>query len=141
MSQHIIRDSNGQIEKILDDKEYAKHQKIGCFKKTIFYLCLSLLVVYGKFTNDNKGKTRQKESSSQVLESISSPSTENEMEEAPQIEEKNADNPSDMKRTSIVQEEGETMAEYETESDVSDNSSPPHKLSRKERRALRRQSR
>ena len=27
MAQHVIRDSNGRIEKILDDKEYSEHKK------------------------------------------------------------------------------------------------------------------
>ena len=45
MAQHIIRDSKGRIDKILNDQEYAEHQKIGCYVKLIVYGILIIVAI------------------------------------------------------------------------------------------------
>ena len=37
MTQHIIRDSKGRVEKILNDQEYAEYEKRGCYSNIIFW--------------------------------------------------------------------------------------------------------
>ena len=37
MAQHIIRDSKGRVEKILNDQEYAEYEKRGCYSNIIFW--------------------------------------------------------------------------------------------------------
>ena len=52
MALHVIRDNEGRMEKILDDKEYDSYQKRkGCFQ---FLLAAALigLAVYGSTTQE-----------------------------------------------------------------------------------------
>ena len=37
MAQHIIRDSKGRVEKILNDQEYSEYEKRGCYSNIIFW--------------------------------------------------------------------------------------------------------
>ena len=57
MAQYIIRDSKGRVEKILNDKEYAEHQKTGCLTK-IFLFIISIIVVIAIAINGDNSKNK-----------------------------------------------------------------------------------
>lgn len=47
MAFHVIRDKEGRMEKILDDKEYDSYQKRkGCFQ-FLFFVAIVGLIIYG----------------------------------------------------------------------------------------------
>ena len=62
MAQYIIRDSKGRAERILNDKEYAEHQKVGCISK-LFLLIISaiitvLVIVYAEKEEKKSGSVK-----------------------------------------------------------------------------------
>lgn len=57
MAQHIIRDSKGRVEKILNDKEYAEHQNKGClFKIFLFIIFIIIVIALAINGENNEGK-------------------------------------------------------------------------------------
>ena len=46
MAQHIIRDSKGRVEKILNDKEYAEHQRNGCYTTLIVGAIIGIIIFF-----------------------------------------------------------------------------------------------
>lgn len=70
MAQHIIRDSKGRVEKILDDKEYAKYNnKQGCYSIIIAsFIIISLVYAYNS-DKDTPSKSKSEVSSESHHES------------------------------------------------------------------------
>ncbi len=141
MAQHIIRDSKGRVEKILDDKEYAEYQKWGCYTKTILFILVCIIAIIFWSNNDGGSKDKGRtETSSQVMDSGAASSEETQTESAPPLENESVGTSSVVEETSVMQEEQATsVPDVEKFSD--DDSQPEIKLSRKERRALRRAQR
>ena len=53
MALHVIRDEKGRMEKILDDKEYDRHQaRKGCFQ-FLFFVAIVGLIIYGSATQES----------------------------------------------------------------------------------------
>lgn len=58
MALHVIRDEKGRIEKILDDKEYDRHQaRKGCFQ-FLFFVAIVGLIIYGSATQESDGPSK-----------------------------------------------------------------------------------
>ncbi len=139
MAQHIIRDSKGRVEKILDDREYAEYQKWGCYTKTILFACILAIIVWATKDGGSKEKGRTV-TSSQVINSGAASSKEAQTETVPAMEEESVVTASVVEETSVIQEEQAASVPDVEESSV-DDSQPEIELSRKERRALRRAQR
>ncbi len=57
MALHVIRDKEGRMEKILDDKEYDRHQtRKGCFQ-FLFFVAIVGLIIYGSTTQKSDGSS------------------------------------------------------------------------------------
>ena len=57
MALHIIRDKEGRMEKILDDKEYDSYQmRKGCFQ-LLFFVAFVVLIIYGSATQESDGSS------------------------------------------------------------------------------------
>ncbi len=57
MALHIIRDKEGRMEKILDDKEYDSYQmRKGCFQ-FLFFVAFVVLIIYGSATQESDGSS------------------------------------------------------------------------------------
>lgn len=57
MALHVIRDEKGRMEKILDDKEYDRHQaRKGCFQ-FLFFVAIVGLTIYGSATQKSDGSS------------------------------------------------------------------------------------
>lgn len=57
MALHVIRDEKGRMEKILDDKEYDRHQaRKGCFQ-FLFFVAIVGLIIYGSATQESDGSS------------------------------------------------------------------------------------
>lgn len=141
MAQHIIRDSKGRVEKILDDKEYAEYQKWGCYAKTILFILVCIIAIIFWATNDGGSKDKGRtETSSQLMDSGAASSEETQTETAPPLDEESVGTASVAEETSVMQEEqAASVPDMEELSD--EDSQPEIELSRKERRALRRAQR
>ena len=60
MALHIIRDKEGRMEKILDDKEYDRHRtRKGCFQ-FLFFVAIVALYIYGRATQEPDGSLEVK---------------------------------------------------------------------------------
>ena len=58
MTLHIIRDKKGRMEKILDDKEYDRHQaRKGCFQ-FLFFVAIVGLTIYGSATQESDDSSK-----------------------------------------------------------------------------------
>ena len=58
MALHVIRDEKGRMEKILDDKEYDRHQaRKGCFQ-FLFFVAIVGLTIYGSATQESDGPSK-----------------------------------------------------------------------------------
>ena len=141
MAQHIIRDSKGRVEKVLDDKEYAEYQKIGCYTKTILFILVCIIAIIFWATNDGDSKEKGiTETSSQVMDSGAASSEETQTETAPSLEDESVVTSSVVEETSVLQEEQATSVP-DVEESPDDDSQSEVELSRRERRALRRAQR
>ncbi len=147
MAQYIIRDSKGRVEKILNDKEYAEHQKTGCLTKIFLFIIFIIVVIAIAINGDNnegKGgsekieKTAPKESSQLEVsttqskgqkEDADSKQQQPSAETTPLLE---ADMESSSESVEAVERESQDIV-----SSMTDDSEQEQHLSRKERRALR----
>jgi len=58
MALHVIRDEKGRMEKILDDKEYDRHQaRKGCFQ-FLFFVAIVGLTIYGSATQESDDSSK-----------------------------------------------------------------------------------
>lgn len=58
MTLHIIRDKKGRMEKILDDKEYDRHQaRKGCFQ-FLFFVAFVGLTIYSSATQESDDSSK-----------------------------------------------------------------------------------
>ncbi len=141
MAQHIIRDSKGRVEKILDDREYAEYQKWGCYAKTILFILVCIIAIIFWATNDGGSKDKGRiETSSQKMDSGTATSNEAQTESVHPLEDESVLTASVVEETPVIQEEQAASVPDVEESSV-DDSQPEIELSRKERRALRRAQR
>lgn len=103
MALHVIRDEKGRMEKILDDKEYDRHQaRKGCFQ-FLFFVAIVGLIIYGSATQES-------DDSSEVQTEIVA-----ESEETDEIAETNAVETEDRNG---MKEEETVSAEEDFEEDV-----------------------
>lgn len=141
MAQHIIRDSKGRVEKILDDKEYAEYQKWGCYTKIILFIIVSIIAIIFFVSKDDSSKDKGRiETSSQKMDSGTATSKEAQTESVHPLEDESVGTSSVVEETPVIQEEQAASVPDVEESSV-DDSQPEIELSRKERRALRRAQR
>lgn len=104
MALHVIRDEKGRMEKILDDKEYDRHQaRKGCFQ-FLFFVAIVGLTIYGSATQESD------DSSKVQTETVA------ESEETDEIAETNAVETEDRNG---MKEEETVSAEEDFEEDVS----------------------
>ena len=147
MAQYIIRDSKGRVEKILNDKEYAEHQKTGCLTKIFLFIISIIVVIAIAINGDNnewKGgsekieRTAPKESSQ--LE-VSTPQSKGQKEDAYSKQQPSAETTplleADIESSSESVEAVERESQDIDISSMTDDSEQEQHLSRKERRALR----
>ena len=148
MAQHIIRDSKGRVEKILNDKEYAEHQNQGCLFK-IFLFIISIIVVIaiaingdnndGKGGSDKIEKAVPKEHSQ--LE-VTTPQSKGQKEDSDSKQQQPSAETTPLLEADI-ESSSESVEAVERESQdidvssMSDDSEQEQHLSRKERRALK----
>jgi cytoskeletal protein RodZ len=108
MALHIIRDKKGRMEKILDDKEYDRHQaRKGCFQ-FLFFVAIVGLTIYGSATQESD------DSSKVQTETVA------ESEETDEIAETNAVETEDrngMKEEETVSAEEDYVEEITTETE------------------------
>lgn len=134
MAQHIIRDSKGRVEKILDDKEYAEYQKHGCYGTLIVGAIIGIIILFNvnDCEGDKTGSAISSHKTEVVDEKVSSHHetirTNDDIDETVATTEEPTAEP--------TAEEHETSTEQTVESEPSTNEAEP-KLSWKERRALR----
>lgn len=103
MALHVIRDEKGRMEKILDDKEYDRHQaRKGCFQFLLFVAIVGL-IIYGRATKESDG------SSEVQTETVA------ESEKTDEIAETNAEETEDRNG---MKEEETVSAEEDFEEDV-----------------------
>ena len=58
MALHVIRDEKGRMEKILDDKEYDRHQaRKGCFQ-FLFFVAFVGLTIYSSATQESDDSSK-----------------------------------------------------------------------------------
>ena len=134
MAQHIIRDSKGRVEKILDDKEYAEYQKHGCYGTLIVGAIIGIIILFN--VNDCEGDKTGSATSSHKREVV---------EEKVSSHHETIRTNDDINETFATTEEPTaepTPEEYEVPTDQAIESEPSanepeQKLSWKERRALR----
>ena len=108
MALHVIRDEKGRMEKILDDKEYDRHQaRKGCFQ-FLFFVAIVGLIIYGSATQESD------DSSKVQTETVA------ESEETDEIAETNAVETEDrngMKEEETVSAEEDYVEEITTETE------------------------
>ena len=110
MALHIIRDKEGRMEKILDDKEYDSYQKRkGCFQ-FLFFVAIFGLIIYGSAKQKSDG-------SSEVQTETVFVETEEAVERA-ETDAVEADNTNGMKEEEAASEE-EDLEDVNTESEDS----------------------
>lgn len=142
MAQHIIRDSKGRVDRILDDKEYAEYEKSGCYANIFLFviICIGVIIYLLSTSNDAKPKGGSEPAAPfQVEYSVPPSSQEGKGEEYSTKDEDNDASPA-VEETPVVQEE-QTTSVPDVEESPADDSQPEKRLSRKERRALRRAQR
>ncbi|MBP3823677.1 MAG: hypothetical protein J6I36_09760 [Bacteroidaceae bacterium] len=110
MALHIIRDKEGRMEKILDDKEYDSYQKRkGCFQ-FLFFVAIFGLIIYGSAKQKSDG-------SSEVQTETVFVETEEAVERA-ETDAVEAENTNGMKEEEAASEE-EDLEDVNTESEDS----------------------
>lgn len=110
MALHIIRDKEGRMEKILDDKEYDSYQmRKGCFQ-FLFFVAFVVLIIYGSATQESDG-------SSEVQTETVFVETEEAVERA-ETDAVEAENTNGMKEEEAASEE-EDFEDVNTESEDS----------------------
>ena len=136
MAQHIIRDSKGRVEKILNDQEYSEYEKQGCYSNIIFWGVLIIGIFALIYFLDKKEVKTESTTSNNKIEVIDekSPSQSSTVSTNSTMEE------TDINADELTAEP--TSEEYDSPSEPTFESTPSadepeHKLSRKERRALR----
>lgn len=141
MAQHIIRDSKGRVDKILNDKEYAEYQKWGCYAKTILFILVCIIAIIFWATNDGGSKDKGRiETSSQKMDSGTATSKEAQTESVHPLEDESVVTSSVVEETSVIQEE-QAASVLDVEESSVDDSQLEIELSRNERRSLRRAQR
>ena len=141
MAQHIIRDSKGRVDKILNDKEYAEYQKWGCYAKTILFILVCIIAIIFWATKDGGSKEKGRtESSTQVMDSGAASSEETQTTSDALMENEHVGTSNVVEETPVMQEVPATSVP-DVEESPADDSQPEMELSRKERRALRRAQR
>lgn len=144
MAQHIIRDSKGRVEKILNDKEYAEHQNKGClFKIFLFIIFIIIVIALAINGENNEGKVDSEKAASKgssQLE-VSTPQSKGQKEAANSKEQQPSVETTPLLEADIESSESlETIEQESQDFDVSskiDDAEQEQHLSRKERRALR----
>ena len=136
MAQHIIRDSKGRVEKILNDQEYAEYEKRGCYSNIIFWGVLIIGIFALIYFLDKKEVKTESTTSNNKIEVIDekTPSQSSTVNTNSTLEE--TDINTDESTVEPTSEEYDSPSEPTFESTPSADE-PEHKLSRKERRALR----
>ena len=136
MAQHIIRDSKGRVEKILNDQEYSEYEKQGCYSNIIFWGVLIIGIFALIYFLDKKEVKTESTTSNNKIEVIDekSPSQSSTVSTNSTMEE------TDINADELTAEP--TSEEYDSPSEPTFESTPSadepeHKLSRKERRASR----
>ena len=110
MALHVIRDKEGRMEKILDDKEYDSYQKRkGCFQ-FLFFVAIFGLIIYGSAKQKSDG-------SSEVQTETVFVETEEAVERA-ETDAVEAENTNGMKEEEAASEE-EDLEDVNTESEDS----------------------
>jgi len=110
MALHIIRDKEGRMEKILDDKEYDSYQmRKGCFQ-FLFFVAIFGLIIYGSAKQKSDG-------SSEVQTETVFVETEEAVERA-ETDAVEAENTNGMKEEEAASEE-EDLEDVNTESEDS----------------------
>ena len=110
MAFHVIRDKEGRMEKILDDKEYDSYQKRkGCFQ-FLFFVAIFGLIIYGSAKQKSDG-------SSEVQTETVFVETEEAVERA-ETDAVEAENTNGMKEEEAASEE-EDLEDVNTESEDS----------------------
>lgn len=145
MAQHIIRDSKGRVEKILNDKEYAEHQKTGCLTKIFLFIIFIIIVIALAINSENNegkvGSEKAASKESSQLE-VSTPQSKGQKEVSDSKEQQPSAETTPLLEADI-ESSSEIVETIEQESQVFDVSSKiddaeeEQHLSRKERRALR----
>lgn len=148
MALHVIRDSQGRVEKYLTEKEFQKYKENkGCFK----YIVLTVLILgaVGFFkeclpSSSSKGSSEHQE----VTNSSSSISNSSEASSSTQSYEKRSDAEiSTNISPEVPTPEMETKEDYSTAMPQTSTTTtimveePEQELSRKERRALEKEQR
>ena len=136
MAQHIIRDSKGRVEKILNDQEYAEYEKRGCYSNIIFWGIFIVGIFVLIYFLDKKEVKTENTISNNKIEVV---------DERSPFQSSTVNTNSTLEETDINTDESTvepTSEEYDSPSEPTFESTPSadepeHKLSRKERRALR----
>ena len=145
MAQHIIRDSKGRVEKILNDKEYAEHQNKGClFKIFLFIIFIIIVIALAINSENNEGKAGSKNAASKESSQleVSTTQSKGQKEDADSKEQQPLAETTPLLEADIESssESAEAVGRESQDIDVSsmtDDSEQEQHLSRKERRALR----
>ena len=145
MAQHIIRDSKGRVEKILNDKEYAEHQNKGCLFKIFLFIIFIIIVIALAINGENNewkvdSEKAASKGSSQL--EVSTPQSKGQKEVSDSKEQQPSAETSPLLQVDIESssESAEAVGRESQDIDVSsmtDDSEQEQHLSRKERRALR----
>ena len=142
MAQHIIRDSKGRVDKILNDKEYAEYQKWGCYTKIILFIIVSIIaIIFIVSYDDSTTKESKETSSSQGINSVSTSSEETQAGTASIMVEEQGVAPTIDEEASDMQEEPTASVSDVVEETPDEETQHERKLSRKERRTLRKAQR
>ena len=149
MAQHIIRDSKGRVEKILNDQEYAEHQKNGCFTK-IFLFIISIIVVIAIAINgdNNEGKAGSEKIEKAVPKEssqldVSTPQSNAQKEDAYSKQQQQPSAETTPLLEADIESSSESVEAVERESQdielssMTDDPEQEQHLSRKERRAFK----
>lgn len=147
MAQHIIRDSKGRVEKILNDKEYAEHQNQGCLFKIFLFIIFIIIVIALAINNENnEGKAGSEKiekavpkESSQLDVSTTQSNAQKEDAYSKQQQPSAETTPlleADMESSESLETIEQESQDFDVSSKIDDAEQEQH-LSRKERRALR----
>lgn len=145
MAQHIIRDSKGRVEKILNDKEYAEHQNKGClFKIFLFIIFIIIVIALAINGENNEGKAGSENAASKESSQLEVSTTQSKGQK--EVSDSKEQQPS-AETTPLLEadiesssESAEAVGRESQDIDVSsmtDDSEQEQHLSRKERRALK----
>lgn len=150
MAQHVIRDSNGRIEKILDDKEYSEHKKKKSCMGCLAIIIIGIACLWASQDNESdsfeepssviqssSSISTPEASSSDVSQDITTESNTSGIsiaadEEAPTEEEAATEETATEAATTVQEDNALTAVNAEE---------LPQELSRKERRALKKAQR